>query len=148
MTLLEQILQDTKEAMKNKDAARLSTLRMLKSALKNKQIELMHELSDEEALAVIKSQIKQLTDAMQMYKDAGRAESAEEAQTEIAVLEAYLPAQMDDAALEKVVVDALQAVGATSPEDMGKAMGVAMKAVAGQADGSRVRDIVERTLKG
>ena len=146
MTLQEQVLHDTKEAMKQKDAAKLSTLRMLKAALKNKEIDLKHELSDEEVLAVIKMQIKQLNDALHMYQDAGRQESVDETQAEILILEAYLPAQMSDEVLREAVTKALEAAQATSKEDMGKAMGAAMKAAAGQADGSRVRAIVEELL--
>jgi len=137
--LTDQITNDMKEAMKAQDAPRLSTIRMLKSALKNKQIELLHELSDEEAMAVIKTQIKQLKDAAETFRQAGRAETVEANEREVAVLEKYLPAQMDDAALIAVVKDALAAAGATSKADAGKAMGAAVKAVAGRADGSRVK---------
>lgn len=144
--LTEQITNDMKEAMKAQDAARLSTLRMLKSALKNKQIDLMHELSDDEAMAVIKTQIKQLKDASETFAAAGRAETVEANAKEIAVLEAYLPAQMDDAALTAIVKEAVAASGASSKADQGKAMGAAMKAVAGRADGSRVKAIVESLL--
>lgn len=144
--LTDQITNDMKEAMKAQDAPTLSTLRMLKSALKNKQIDLMHELSDEEAMAVIKMQIKQLKDAAETFRQAGRAETVEANEREIAVLEKYLPAQMDDASLAQTVKDALAAAGATSKADTGKAMGAAMKAVAGRADGSRVKAVVESLL--
>jgi len=145
-TLQERIQEDMKEAMKQKEEARLSTLRMLKAALKNKQIDLMHELSKDDVLKVIKSQVKQLADAAVLYADGGRQEAVTAAQAEIVLLESYLPAQMDDDMLEAKVRQALQEAGMQSKEQMGKAMGVAMKAVMGEADGSRVRSIVEKIL--
>lgn len=146
MTLLEQISEDMKTAMRAKDERTLSTVRMLKSALKNKQIDLMRELTEEDVLAVVKSQMKQLKEAQEIAVNAGRPETAQEAQAEMDVLTKYLPAQMDDAALETAVRAALEGAGLTSKQDMGKAMGVAMKAAAGQADGSRVKTIVEKIL--
>ena len=146
ITLQERIQEDMKEAMKRKEDVRLSTLRMLKAALKNKQIELLHELSEEEVQKVVKAQIKQLSDAMDLYAQGGRQEAVEAAQKEVAILETYLPAQMSDEELEAKVRQALAEAGMTSKEHMGKAMGVAMKAVSGQADGSRVRPIVEKLL--
>jgi len=148
MSLQEQINDDFKAAMKGQNQATLSTLRMLKSALKNKQIDLMHELTEEEAMTVVKSQIKQLRDAADEYAAGAREEMAESARQEVRVLEKYLPAQMDDATLHTKVKEALAAAGMTSKNDAGKAMGVAMKAVAGQADGSRVRAVVETILVG
>jgi len=144
--LTDQISSDLKDAMKAQDAPRLSTLRMLKAALKNKQIDLMHELSDEEALAVVKSQVKQLRDAAETFRQAGRGELADANDREIALLEVYLPSQLDDASLTAIVQDAVASVGASSKADAGKAMGAAMKAVAGRADGSRVKTIVNSLL--
>lgn len=144
--LTDQITNDLKEAMKAQDAATLSTLRMLKAALKNRQIDLMHELSDEEAMAVVKTQIKQLKDAADTFRQAGRAEMVESNEREVSVLEKYLPAQMSDAELAAIVKDAVAASGATAKSDAGKAMGAAMKAVAGRADGGRVKAIVDSLL--
>lgn len=144
------ISEDLKTAMKAKDEATLSTLRMLKSALKNKQIDLYgaeaKELSDEEVQAVIKTQIKQLKDAADTFVQGGRADMAASSTKEITVLEKYLPAQMDDASLETAVKGALAAAGITSKADAGRAMGVAMKAAAGRADAGRVKKIVETVL--
>jgi uncharacterized protein YqeY len=148
MTLLEQISEDMKTAMRAKDERTLSTVRMLKSALKNKQIDLMRELTEEDALAVVKSQMKQLKEAQEIAANAGRPEAAQEAQAEMDVLTKYLPAQMSDDALEIAVRAALDGAGLRSKQDMGKAMGVAMKAAAGQADGSRVKAVVEKILAG
>lgn len=144
------ISEDLKTAMKAKDESTLSTLRMLKSALKNKQIDLYgaeaKELSDEEVIAMIKTQIKQLKDAAETFIQGGRPDMAESSTKEISVLEKYLPAQMDDASLEAAVKGALAAAGITSKADAGRAMGVAMKAAAGRADAGRVKKIVETVL--
>lgn len=150
MSLLAKITEDLKTAMKAKDEAVLSTVRMLKSSLKNKQIDLYgaeaKELTDEEVMAVVKTQIKQLKDAAETFKQGGRADTAAASEAEIKTLEKYLPAQMDDAALEAAVKGALSAAGITSKADAGRAMGVAMKAAAGKADAGRVKKIVESVL--
>lgn len=135
-----------KEAMKAKENAKLSTLRMLKSALQNKKIELLHDLSDQDVLAVIKSQIKQLKDSLEAFEQAGRHEMAESTKAEINLLNTYLPAELSDEELAKVVKDAVEATGASRPADIGKAMGAAMKAVAGRADGNRVKTLVQTLL--
>jgi len=146
MTLQDQISNDMKEAMKAKDGSKLSTLRMLKSALKNKQIDVQHDLSDEEVMAVVKSQMKQLKDSIESFASAGREDLAEPTRAEVAVLEGYMPAQMGEEELEKIVKEAVANSGATSKADTGKAMGAAMKAVAGRADGARVKEMVARLL--
>lgn len=146
MTLAEQISADMKSAMKAKNNATLSTLRMLASALKNKQIELLHELSEQEVLAVIRSQVKQLRDSTESFAQGGRQDLVDGVLGEIKVLEAYLPAELSDDQLVEVVKKTIVEVGAASKADMGKVMGGAMKAVAGQADGGRVKAIVEQLL--
>lgn len=144
--LIEQISNDLKEAMKAKDADTLSTLRMLKSAVRNKEIDAQKELTDEEITAIVKMQVKQLREAADVAATAGRPETVEAANREIALLEKYLPTQMDDVTLGAVVKDALAVAGATTKADAGKAMGAAMKAVGGRADGSRVKAVVESIL--
>lgn len=144
--LIDQISNDMKDAMKARDASALSTLRMLKSALKNKQIDLMRELVDEEVTTIIKMQIKQLKEGIEIAEKAERPEMAESAKQEIVILEKYLPTQMDDVMLTRVVTEALAAAEIASKAEAGKAMGVAMKAVAGQADGTRVKAVVDSLL--
>lgn len=146
MSLLEQIGNDMKEAMKAKQEATLSTLRMLKSALKNKQIDLMRDLTEEEVVDMIKSQVKQLKDAIEQFNAGGRSDLAEGNLKELEVLKGYLPAELPDAELEAVVTEAIAQSGAVSKADMGKAMGFVMKAVAGRADGGRVKSLVEKIL--
>lgn len=146
--ITQQVTDQIKEAMKAKEQAKLSTLRMLKSAFMNKETELGKPLTDEDALTVIKAQVKQLKDALVSEEAAGRAEESASLKAEIAVLETYLPAQMSDEAIRDVVGAALSNAGIASKAEMGKAMGVAMKAVAGQADGTRVKAAVEALLTG
>lgn len=146
MSLVEKITDNMKAAMKAKDSATLSTLRLLLSAMKNKKIDVQHELSDAEVQDVVKTQVKQLKDSIEPFKAGGREDLATSVQVEIGVLEQYLPAQMSDEELLSVVKEAVEKSGATSKADMGKVMGVAMAAVAGRADGTRVKDIVGSLL--
>lgn len=143
MTLVERIDQEFKEAMKAKDEVRLSTLRLLRTSLKNRQIETQVVLADADVLAVIKTMIKQYQDALSDFLNAGRTDLADRQQREISILNEYLPPALPSEELEALVKNALQSSGVT---DVGKAMGVAMKAVAGRADGNEVRKIVERLL--
>ncbi len=146
MSLSEQITTDMKEAMKAKDNATLSTLRLLRSAIKNKEIDVQHELSDTETLDVVKSQSKQMKDSVEAYVSGGREDLAIPARAEIETLKKYLPAEMSDEELEEIVKKTIEESGATSKAEMGKVMGAAMKAVAGKADGNRVKQMVEKGL--
>lgn len=146
MTILERLDIDLKEAMKQKNELGLSTLRLVRSALKNKQIELGHEPADDEAQAVLKTLVKQYQDALTDFEKAGRADLAARQKEELEIVKAYLPAAMPPEELERLVREALISEGISSPSDMGKAMGAVMKAVAGRADGNTVRAIVQRIL--
>ena len=143
MNLVQTIDHDFKETMKAKEEVRLSTLRMLRTSIKNKQIDVQHELTDQEAIAVIKTMMKQYQDALNDFMNAGRTDLADRQQKELDILSAYLPPSLSEAELEAIVRDAVQSSGVT---DVGKAMGVAMKAVNGRADGNDVRKIVTRIL--
>jgi len=146
MSTIETINTDLTSAMKQKKEAELSTLRLLRSALKNKQIDLMRELKEEDVLAVIRTQIKQLKDALLSFETAGRADLIDKTKAELVVLERYLPAEMSDEDLEKTIRTALSEAGISTKADMGKAMGAVMKAVAGLASGNRVKELVEKIL--
>lgn len=147
MSLKDQITQDMKAAMKAKDSATLSTLRLLQSAIKNKRIEKGDELSKKEIQSVIKSELKKLKDSRSSFEEAGLDEKVGQIDSEIAVLEAYLPEQMKDEELERLVNDVVDEAGAESMADMGAVMGAAMERVEGRADGNRVRKMVESALK-
>ena len=146
MPLSDQITSDMKEAMKAKNNATLSTLRLLRSALKNKQIELQHELSDEEVLSVIKSQVKQLKDAAVSFEEGGRDDLAKSTQVELVVLEAYMPEEMSEEQLTQIVKEVVEQTGATSKADFGKVMPQVMKKGAGKIDGSIAQSILKSKL--
>jgi len=132
--------------MKSGDKAALGTLRMVSAALKNRKIELLRELTDEDALAVIRTGIKQRRDAITQFRDGGRAELAAQEEAEVAVLERYLPAQMPDAELDAIVARVIADSGATGMKDMGGVMKQVLTEVAGRADGSAVSARVKQRL--
>lgn len=140
MSILQRIDADFKEVMKTKDELALSVLRLVRTALKNKQIDVGHELSEEEALTVLRTMIKQYQDALSDFANAGRQDLVDKQQREIDLIARYLPPPIARAELERIVHEAIKSSGAT---DIGKAMGMVMKAVNGQADGKDVRAIVE-----
>lgn len=146
MTLVEQIEHDMKEAMKARNESVLSALRLVRSAMKNKQIDLGHPLSDAEAQATLKTMVKQYRDALVNFQAAGRSDLAEKQQSEIDLLEKYLPAQMSEGEIEVLAEKVIAELQATQ-KDMGRVIGVVMKAAAGQADGNAVKAVVERLLK-
>ena len=135
--------------MKKHDAVRLSTLRMLKAALMNREIERGHTLDDGESLQVVASLVKQRKDSIEQFTQGGRRELADKEQAEIHILETYLPAAAEPAAVEQAVADAIQETGATSPKDMGRVMKAVMTRLAGQTiDGKAVNELVRRKLAG
>ncbi len=135
--------------MRKRDAIRLSTLRMLKAALMNREIERGHKLDDTESQQVVASLVKQRRDSIEQFTKGGRQELADKEQSEIVVLEAYLPPAADPAAVEQAVVEAIAETGATSPKDTGRVMKAAMTRLAGQSvDGKTVSDLVRKKLTG
>ena len=135
--------------MKKHDAVRLSTLRMLKAALMNREIERGHTLDDGESLQVVASLVKQRKDSIEQFTQGGRPELADKEQAEIHILETYLPAAAEPAAVEQAVADAIQETGAASPKDMGRVMKAVMTRLAGQTiDGKAVNELVRRKLAG
>lgn len=144
--LTEQVRADMTEAMKARSADRLSTLRMLQSALKNEQINLKHELSDEEAMSIIRKSVKQRLDSIEQYTKANRPELAAKEAAEIEILKTYLPPELDDAALEAGLREIVTSTGAQSKKDMGKVMKEATAKYKGLADGKKIQEIVSRLL--
>lgn len=137
-----------KGAMRSGDTLRRDVLRFLVSALKNEALEKrkpLQELSDDEAIAVVRRSVKQRKDSIEQYQSGGREELAEKEQKEKEILEAYLPALPDESVIRAAVEQALRETGATSPRDLGKVMGVAMKLASG-APGDEVRRIVLEQL--
>ncbi len=151
MTLVERLNQDLTAAMKARDAARTSTLRMAKAAIMNKEIDKKGALDDGEALKLLQGLVKQREDAADQYQKANRPELAEKEQGEIVILKGYLPAEVTDAEVAAAVDKAVAETGASSLKDMGKAMKAALAALAasGKAvDGKRVNEAVKKKLGG
>jgi uncharacterized protein len=147
MTFLERIEADLKAAMKSQEAGRLSTLRMVKTALKNREIDKMAALTDDEAIKVLQSLVKQRRDSIEQYRQAGRPELAEKEAAEIGVIEVYLPAALDEAIITKLVEEAIAETGASSAKEMGAVMKAVMAKMAGQTvDGKLVNQLVRARL--
>ena len=148
MSLKDQLTQDMKEAMKAKQAERLSTIRQLRSAIKYKEIELHHDLSDDAIIRVIGTLVKQRREAAQMYHDNDRPELAAKEEAELAVLQQYLPAQLSEQEIDDIVTAVIAEVGATSMKDMGKVMPQVLARAKGSADGKVVNQLVRKHLAG
>lgn len=146
MTSIEKIEADLMAAFKAKEKQVVSTLRLLSAALKNKSIELKKDLGDEEVAAVVKSQVKQLKDSVEAFVEGAREDLADTARQELLILAKYLPEQMGEDELKKIVDETIAETGAAGKDDMGKVMGVVMGKVKGKADGGDVKRLVEEVL--
>ncbi|HSC78207.1 MAG TPA: GatB/YqeY domain-containing protein [Candidatus Acidoferrales bacterium] len=149
MNFAEKIQQELTAAMKAREELRLRVLRMLKTALHNRKIEKGTELEDAEAMAVVKSLIKQRHEAAGEFRKGGAADRAAEEEKEIGILEGYLPAAVSEEAVRAAIEDAVKETAATSAKDIGKVMKAAMSRFAGQnVDGKRVSELVRQRLSG
>jgi uncharacterized protein len=147
MTLNEQVALDITAAMKAKDQARLSALRMLKAAIMNKGVEKGRDLDDAEVLQVVASLVKQRRDSIDQFSKAGRTDLVDKETGEITILERYLPPAASAEEIDAAVGAAIAETGASSPKDMGKVMKAVMPKLAGKnADGRAVNDAVRRKL--
>ena len=146
MTLRETINTDVKNAMKAKETKKRDALRLLMSAFKQIEVDERRELSDDDVIKIIQTQVKRRNDAATQYKDAGRDDLLQIELDEIAFYEIYLPAQLSDDELATELKDIISKVGASTPKDMGKVMGMASKALAGKADGKRISECVKTLL--
>ena len=148
MALKEQLDTDLKSAMRDKDALRLSVVRMLKSAIKYREIELMKPLDDAAIEGVIATEIKRRRDSVEQYKAGNRQDLADKEAAEIAFLQAYLPQQLTEAELRAKVDEAVKKVGAQGPKDMGAVMKALLPEVQGRAEGKLVSELVKARLSG
>lgn len=148
MPLKEQLDADLKAAMRAKDEVKLSVVRMLKSAIKYREIELMKPLDDAGVLGVISTEIKRRKDSVEQYRAGNRADLAAKEEAEIAVLQGWLPAQLSEAELRALVEAAVQKSGAQGPKDMGAVMKLLMPDTQGKADGKVVSELVKARLSG
>jgi uncharacterized protein YqeY len=148
MGLKESLDQDLKTAMREKAQLRLETIRMLKSAIKYREIELMKPLDDAGIQAVISTEVKRRRDAIEQYRAGNRPELAEKEEAEITILQGYLPQQLSADELRAKVDAAVAAVGAQGMKDMGKVMKALMPEVQGRAEGAAVSEMVKARLSG
>ena len=146
MSLKDQITDDMKAAMRAKESARLGTIRLLTSAIKQKEVDERIELTDEQILAVIEKMIKQRKDSITQFEAGGRQDLADIEKSELVILSAYMPTALSDAEVQAEVSAAVAAVGATGPQDMGKVMGVLKPKLAGRADMTAVSAMVKAAL--
>lgn len=150
MSIKDRLSEDLKTAMRAKDQVRLRTIRSLRAALMEKEIDEraggQATLSDEQEMAVLQKQAKQRRDAIQQYEEAGRDDLSAREQEELEVIEEYLPRQLTDEEIRTVVREVIDAGGAQSRADMGKVMGLAMQRLRGRAEGRKVQQIAQELL--
>jgi uncharacterized protein YqeY len=144
--LFDKINADLIVAMKAKNENVVSALRMLKSAIKYKEVDLKREVTDEDVIEVLSKQAKQRKESIEGFEKGGRAESAAKEKAELALIETFLPAALTDEELYKLVVEAVQATGAAGPKDMGKVMGWLNSKIKGKADMGKVSAQVKSKL--
>ena len=147
MTIQEKIQGQITDAMRSKDQLRLDVLRMMKSAVKLKEVEKMKALEEAEVIAVLNTLVKQRKDSIEQFRKGGREELAQKEEAEIKVIEEYLPAAASEEDIRQAVAAAVQETGASSMKDMGKVMKAALAHLAGKsADGARVSQLVKEKL--
>ncbi len=144
--LRDRLNDEMKQAMKARDDIRLSVIRLIRSSVKNREIELRHELADGEITEVLSTLVKQRRESIRMFGEAGRADLVEKEEKELAVLLTFLPQQLSREEVEALVVQAIANSGAQGPKDMGKVMKAIMPHVTGRADGSLVSVVVKEKL--
>ena len=146
--LAERLDSDQKDALRAGEKLRLGTIRRARAALKNAEIEARGGLSDEAAAKVLRGLVKQHRESIEQFRAGGRDDLVDRESEELAVLEAYLPAQMDEEAITAIVAEVIAAEGATGPGDLGRVMKAAMPRTGGRADGKDVRATAQRLLEG
>ena len=148
MSMKAQLVEDMKAAMKSGEKDRLGVIRLINAAIKQKEVDERVEMTDALVLAVLEKMVKQRKDSISQYDAAGRDDLAAIERYELGVLEAYLPAKMDAAAIQAAIDAAKAETGATGPADMGKLMGVLKPRLAGQADMGEVSKLIKQRLTG
>lgn len=146
MSLKEQITEDMKNAMRAKEAGKLGTIRLLTSAIKQKEVDERIEVTDAQVLAIIEKMIKQRKDSISQFEAGGRQDLVDIEKAELAVLSAYMPASLSDAEIQVEIAAAISASGAAGPQDMGKVMAILKAKLAGRADMTAVSGLVKVAL--
>ena len=138
--------EDLKQALRDRASLKVSCLRMVKAAVKNKEIDLRAELNDTQVIGILTTLAKQRRESIEMFKKGNRPDLVQKEEEELAFIETYLPKQMDEAELTKIIEAAIAEVGAKAPIDVGKVMKAVMPKVAGRADGKAINAIVLKKL--
>ncbi len=148
MSIVDQIKNDVKQAMRDKNKQLLTTLRSLSAEFKQIEIDTREDITEEQVLSILAKGIKTRQESEKQYSDANREDLAEIERSEIAIYQTYLPEQLSETEIEAIVDEAISQTGAASPKDMGKVMGALMSKVKGKADGGVVSAIVKSKLVG
>ena len=146
MSILQQLIEDMKQAMKAQDKIKLSTVRLLISQLKNARIDSGKELTPEEEIAVLMNAAKKRKESIDAFKAGNRQDLIDREQQELVIIQQYLPAQISDDEIQKTITEIIAATGASSLKDVGKVMSEAMKVLKGRADGKKVQEFVRSKL--
>ncbi|OPH58577.1 aspartyl-tRNA amidotransferase [Paenibacillus ferrarius] len=146
MSLSDRLNEDMKQAMKSQDKFKLSVIRMVRSTIKNQEIDLKRALDDNEVLDVLTREIKQRKDSLQEFTKAGRDDLAEGLKAELVILAEYMPQQLSEEEVKAIVQQTIQQIGASSKADMGKVMTALMPQVKGRADGKLINQLVQQLL--
>ncbi len=146
MSLKDTLSQDMKDAMRAKDAGRLGTIRLLLAAIKQKEVDERIALDDAQVLAIIDKQVKQRNDSINQFRQAGRSDLVDKEESELVVLQTYLPQQLTAQEVVEAVAQAVKDSGAAGPADMGKVMGLLKPRLAGKTDLSKVSGLVKEAL--
>jgi uncharacterized protein YqeY len=146
MSLSDRLNEDMKQAMKSQDKFKLSVIRMVRSTIKNSEIDLKRPLDDNEVLDVLTREIKQRKDSLQEFSKAGRDDLADNLKAELVILAEYMPQQLSEEEVKAIVQQTIQQIGASSKADMGKVMTALMPQVKGRADGKIINQLVQQLL--
>lgn len=148
MNLKDQLTQAMKEAMKSRDALRLNTIRAIRTAVKNREIDERRDLDDQSIIQVISTLVKQRKESAQVYRESGRPELADKEEQELAILQEFLPAQLGPEEIDAIIEAAVAETGASSMKDMGRVMKIVSGKTVGRADGKAVSERVKARLSG
>ncbi|NIK67528.1 MULTISPECIES: GatB/YqeY domain-containing protein [unclassified Paenibacillus] len=147
MNLSDRLNDDMKQAMKNQDKFKLTTIRMIRAAVKNLEIDLKRPLEDAEVVDILSREIKQRKDSLQEFSKAGRDDLVTDLSAEIEIISQYLPAQLTEEEIKAIVTQTIQELGASSKAEMGKVMGALLPKTKGRADGKLVNQYVQQFLQ-
>jgi uncharacterized protein YqeY len=146
MSLEERLLEEMKQAMKSNDKLRLSTIRMIRSALKNKEIDLRKKLEDEEVAKVIQAMVRKGEESVEQFQIGGRMDLVDKEKKEIEIMKSFLPQPLSQEEILKIIDQSIQETQASSPKDIGKVMKSVMPKIGGKADGKLINQLVKERL--